>query len=89
VIRWSVPDARYQQVSAVKAGMPRTNDFQGLTPDTLQQHVPIWVISLARATARRQSITRNLAAAGITNYELVDAADYWNASSISMAELHT
>lgn len=83
-----MPDATYEQVSSVKAGMPRTQAFQGLTSETLQQRVPIWVISVGRATTRRQSIVRNLAAAGITNYELVDAADYQNAASISTAELH-
>ncbi len=88
VVRWNVPDAKYEQVSTAKANLPRTKAFQGLTPETLQQQVPIWVISLARATARRKSITQNLAAAGITNFELIDAADYHNASSVTKADLH-
>lgn len=88
VIRWKVPDTRYQQAAAAKARLPKTMQFSDLTPETLQQRVPIWVISLARATARRRSITQHLAAAGITNYELVDAADYHNASSVTRADLH-
>jgi hypothetical protein len=83
-----VPDTKYQQAAAAKARLPKTKEFSDLTPATLQQRVLIWVISLARATARRKSITQHLAAAGITNYELVDAADYHNASSVTTADLH-
>lgn len=68
--------------------MPKTQMFQGLTPQTLQQQVPVYVISLARAVSRRRNITHSLAAAGISNYELVDAVDYHNASSVTTETLH-
>lgn len=68
--------------------MPKTKAFKGLTLETLQHQVPFYVISPARATSRRQTITHTLKAAGIDKFELVDAVDYHNASSVSKADLH-
>lgn len=62
--------------------------FSGLTPDTLQQRLPVWVISLARAPHRRQNAVDSLKAAGVSNYELIDAVDFHNASSVSKEHLH-
>lgn len=67
--------------------LPKTKDFQGFTPETLQQQLPIYVISLSKATGRRTAMTRTMAAAGVSGYQLVDAADSQNASSIAPAEL--
>lgn len=68
--------------------MPTTKAFKRATAQTLQQHLPIWVISLARATERRETMVKTLAAAGITNYELVDAVDSRNTTAVSKAMLN-
>lgn len=83
-----MPDERYLQVAAAKAHIPRTTAFQDLTAETLQQQVAIYVISLARAISRRSTMAQTMQAAGISNYELVDAVDYHNASSVSTKDLH-
>jgi hypothetical protein len=44
--------------------MPRTTYFEGWTVDTLQQELPIWVLSLARAKDRRAAMIEELKAAG-------------------------
>lgn len=88
MLRWNVPDSTYAGVAAAKALLPKTKAFQGLTPETLQQQLPVYVISLARATGRRTAMARTMAAAGVSGHQLVDAADSHNASSMTPAELH-
>lgn len=87
VLRWNKQNSQYAEAAAAKALLPRTQDFQHLTPQTLLQHIPIWVISLARATKRRTTMAQTMAAANVTSYELIDAVDYWNASSITQVDL--
>jgi DNA-binding phage protein len=83
-----VPDDKYRQVTAAKAHIPRTTAFQGLTSETLQQQLPVYVISLARAISRRSTMAQTMHAAGISRYELVDAVDYQQMSSVSTKDLH-
>jgi hypothetical protein len=71
VLRCNHPDSKYAEVTAANALLPKTNAFQGLTPQTLQQQLPIYVISLARATGRRTAMLDTLAAAGVSNYQLI------------------
>lgn len=87
VLRWNVPDGKYAEVAAAKALLLKIKAFQGLTPETLQQQLPIYAISLTRATNRRTAMARTMAAAGVSGYRLVDAADSHNAPSITPAEL--
>jgi len=78
----------YQQAAARKARLPRTKAFQQATPQDILQQLPVYVISLARATERRQTMAATFAAAGVTDYELLDAVDYHNSTAVSTDELH-
>jgi hypothetical protein len=64
VVRLKVSSNAYEQAEAIKASMPRTTYFEGWTVDTLQQELPIWVLSLARAKDRRETMIKQLTAAG-------------------------
>lgn len=57
-------DNPWQPLETIKAAMPRTQLFDGWTVDTLQQELPIWVISLKRAKERRQAMIKGLETAG-------------------------
>lgn len=58
------PETVWEQREAIKASMPRTTYFEGWTVQTLQQELPIWMLSLARAKDRRQAMIKELDAAG-------------------------
>jgi hypothetical protein len=58
------PETVWKEREALKASMPRTTYFEGWTVDTLQQELPIWVLSLARAKDRRAAMIEELKAAG-------------------------
>jgi GR25 family glycosyltransferase involved in LPS biosynthesis len=57
-----------------------------MTVEELARTVPVWAISLKRATERRASIAKQLKDAGIDNYEIVDAVDGKDPSAVTYKE---
>lgn len=60
-----MPNQEWERAEAVKVSLPKTQLFSGWTTDTLKQELPVWVISLARATKRRRTILKELRKAGV------------------------
>lgn len=65
VLRLKVPDRVFERVEALKAAMPRSSMFSNMSVETMHQQLPVWVISLARATQRRQHMLEQVQAAGV------------------------
>lgn len=55
---------KWQDVEALKLRLPVDSTYRNMTSQELQQHMPVRVISLARAVERRQTILRSLETAG-------------------------
>lgn len=65
VLRLKVPDRVFEQAEARKAAMPRSSMFANMSVETMHQQLPVWIISLARATQRRQHMLEQVQAAGV------------------------
>jgi hypothetical protein len=64
VLRLKVPDSVFERAEALKAAMPRSSIFLNLSADTMHKQLPVWIVSLARATQRRQHMIGQIKAAG-------------------------
>lgn len=77
----------WQQVEACKQALPKDSTYQNLTASQLQQQLPVWVISLRRATERRQNMVLQLKQAGAlrapTNIKLLARGPHTVKSSVS------
>ncbi|WIA23889.1 hypothetical protein OEZ85_013539 [Tetradesmus obliquus] len=79
VLRVKVPESKWKELEKAKRSMPKDTTYQNMTAQQLREELPVWVISLARATERRTTVRKVLEAAGVS-YELVDAVDAANTS---------
>jgi hypothetical protein len=57
-------EEKWKELEAAKRAMPKDSTHQNMTPQQLRETLPVRVISLARATARRATIAKVLEAAG-------------------------
>lgn len=55
---------RWALETAKKHAMPKAKEWQGMTPEQLRDTLPVRVLSLARATQRRELVSANLRDAG-------------------------
>uniref|UniRef100_A0A383VT41 Glycosyl transferase family 25 domain-containing protein n=1 Tax=Tetradesmus obliquus TaxID=3088 RepID=A0A383VT41_TETOB len=79
VLRVKVPESKWKELEKAKRSMPQDTTYQNMTAQQLREELPVRVISLARATERRTTVSKILEAAGVS-YELVDAVDAANTS---------
>jgi hypothetical protein len=57
-------ERKWEELEAAKRMMPKAPAFQDMTPQQLRSNLPVRVISLARATERRNQLITALNAAG-------------------------
>lgn len=65
VLLLKVPDRVFERAEALKTAMPRSSMFANMSVETMHQQLPLWIVSLARATQRRQHMLKQVQAAGV------------------------
>ena len=78
--------AAWESVEARKAALPKDPTYQQMTEGELAKSLPIWVLSLKRATERREAVAKHLKDMNISTYELLDGVDGKDPSAVTYEE---